>query len=63
MFDRTAAWYTDIFYKAPMRLLFDKAAELGNKDLFGYAFREVIPTNDPMFGGRFILSIEWYYGF
>ena len=46
-----------------MRLLSDKAAELGNKDLFGYAFREVIPTNDPMFGGRFILCIEWYYGF
>ncbi|KAK7686725.1 hypothetical protein QCA50_010325 [Cerrena zonata] len=50
LFDRAEAWYTDNMYKGPRRLLFNKAAQVGNKNLFAYAFREFIPGNDPTMG-------------
>lgn len=49
LFDRAEAWYTDNMYLSARRLLFNKAAPL--QPLFGYAFREFIPGNDPTLGG------------
>ncbi|KAI0081104.1 alpha/beta-hydrolase [Panus rudis PR-1116 ss-1] len=49
LFDRAEAWYTDNMYLGPRRLLFDRAAEFG-QTLFAYAFRELIPSNDPSLG-------------
>ncbi|KAI0778729.1 alpha/beta-hydrolase [Trametes elegans] len=48
LFDRAEAWYTDNMYLSPRRLLFNKAAPL--QPLFGYAFREFIPGQDPSRG-------------
>ncbi|KAI0081105.1 alpha/beta-hydrolase [Panus rudis PR-1116 ss-1] len=49
LYDRADAWYTDNMFLAPRRLLFNKAAELGQK-LFAYYFTEFIPGNDPSLG-------------
>ncbi|CAL1694187.1 unnamed protein product [Somion occarium] len=49
LFDRAEAWYTNQNFHGPRRLLFNKAASLGQK-LFAYAFREFIPGNQRSLG-------------
>ncbi|CAL1694184.1 unnamed protein product [Somion occarium] len=49
LFDRAEAWYTDNMYLGPRRLLFNKAATLG-QTLFTYSFREQLPGASPTLG-------------
>ncbi|KAJ7690144.1 alpha/beta-hydrolase [Mycena rosella] len=48
LFDRAAAWYTDIMFLAPRRNFIQHAAAL--QPTFAYHFREFIPGNDPSLG-------------
>ncbi|KAJ7289291.1 alpha/beta-hydrolase [Mycena rebaudengoi] len=48
LFDRAAAWYTDIMFLGPRRRFIEHAAPL--QPTFTYHFREFIPGNDPALG-------------
>ncbi|KAJ7911455.1 alpha/beta-hydrolase [Mycena leptocephala] len=48
LFDRAAAWYTDLIYLSPRRSFFQHAAPL--QTMFAYYFCEFIPGNDPWYG-------------
>ncbi|KAF7330242.1 Carboxylic ester hydrolase [Mycena venus] len=48
LFDRVAAWYTDIMFLTPRRSFFERAAPL--QKMFAYYFREFIPGNDRTLG-------------
>jgi hypothetical protein len=50
LFDRAAAWYTDLIYLSPRRSFFQHAAPL--QTMFAYYFCEFIPGNDPWYGGN-----------
>ena len=56
LFDRAAAWYTDNMFLSPRRLLFDKAATLGQK-LFAYHFAEFYPGGNPTLGGTSLSQV------
>ncbi|KAJ7746345.1 alpha/beta-hydrolase [Mycena metata] len=49
LYDRVAAWYTDMMYLAPRRRFVEHAAPL--QKIFVYYFREFLPGNDPTLGG------------
>lgn len=50
LFDRAEAWFTDAIYFSPRRFLFQNVASL--QPLFGYHFREFIPGNNVVDGGK-----------
>ncbi|KAJ6488120.1 alpha/beta-hydrolase [Mycena vitilis] len=54
LFDRAAAWYTDLMFLTPRRNFFQHAAPL--QKIFAYYFREQIPGNDPSLGGN---ATQW----
>ena len=56
LFDRAAAWYTDNMFLGPRRLLFDRAAILGQK-LFAYHFAEFYPGGNPTLGGTSLSQV------
>lgn len=49
LFDRAQAWYTDVMFLAPRRLLFQHGSHV--QTMFNYYFGEFIPGNDISFGG------------
>lgn len=51
LFDRVAAWYTDIMFLTPRRSFFQRAAPL--QKMFAYYFREFIPKGDRTLGGDY----------
>jgi len=53
LFDRAEAWYTDEMFLSPRRFFFDHASSL--QTMFAYYFREFIPGNSPMLGGKFLV--------
>jgi hypothetical protein len=59
LFDRAAAWYTDIMYLTPQRSFFQHGAPLQN--MFAYYFREFIPGNDPTSGGNYSFPFLFYF--
>ncbi|KAF8150884.1 alpha/beta-hydrolase [Crassisporium funariophilum] len=60
LFDRAAAWYTDIMFLAPRRLFFQHAAPL--QPMFAYYFREFIPGNDISLGVAHASELELLFG-
>ncbi|KAJ6541711.1 alpha/beta-hydrolase [Mycena capillaripes] len=48
LFDRAAAWYTDIMYLTPRRSFFQHGA--ARQNMFAYYFREFVPGNDRTLG-------------
>ncbi|KAJ3499904.1 hypothetical protein NLJ89_g10025 [Agrocybe chaxingu] len=60
LFDRAAAWYTDMMFLAPRRLFFTRAAAL--QPIFGYYFREFIPGNDITLGVAHVSELELLFG-
>lgn len=60
LFDRGEAWYTDEMFLSPRRLWFENAAPL--QPMFAYYFREFIPGQNPMLGGR-SLDIPMYVAY
>ncbi|KAJ7116490.1 alpha/beta-hydrolase [Mycena epipterygia] len=60
LFDRAAAWYTDIMFLAPRRNFFQHAAAL--QPMFAYHFREFIPGNDPSLGVFHASELELLFG-
>ncbi|CAA7266823.1 unnamed protein product [Cyclocybe aegerita] len=60
LFDRAAAWYTDMMFLAPRRLFFPRAAAL--QPMFGYYFREFIPGNDITLGVAHVSELELLFG-
>ncbi|KAJ7039660.1 alpha/beta-hydrolase [Mycena alexandri] len=48
LYDRVAAWYTDMMYLAPRRRFVERAAPL--QQIFAYYFRESLPGNHPTLG-------------
>ncbi|KAJ6608672.1 alpha/beta-hydrolase [Mycena sp. CBHHK59/15] len=60
LFDRAAAWYTDIMFLSPRRNFFQHAAPL--QKVFGYHFREFIPGNDISLGVFHASELELLFG-
>ncbi|KAJ7116495.1 alpha/beta-hydrolase [Mycena epipterygia] len=60
LFDRAAAWYTDIMFLGPRRNFFQHAAAL--QPMFAYHFREFIPGNDPSLGVFHGSELELLFG-
>ncbi|KAJ7919389.1 alpha/beta-hydrolase [Mycena leptocephala] len=60
LFDRAAAWYTDIMYLTPQRSFFQHGASLQN--MFAYYFREFIPGNDPTSGVSHGSELAFLFG-
>ncbi|KAJ7056689.1 alpha/beta-hydrolase [Mycena amicta] len=60
LFDRAAAWYTDIMFLAPRRSWFQAAS--AHMPMFAYYFREFIPGNDPSLGVFHASELELLYG-
>ncbi|KAJ6570084.1 alpha/beta-hydrolase [Mycena vulgaris] len=60
LFDRAAAWYTDIMFAAPRRSFFQNGASL--QPMFAYHFRELIPGNDPSLGAFHASELELLFG-
>ncbi|KAJ7433746.1 alpha/beta-hydrolase [Mycena latifolia] len=60
LFDRAAAWYTDIMFLSPRRNFFQHGALL--QPMFAYHFRELIPGNDPSLGVFHASELELLFG-
>jgi len=60
LFDRAAAWYTDIMFLGPRRLFFQHAASL--QPMFGYYFREFIPGDDVSLGVAHASELKLLFG-
>jgi len=60
LFDRAAAWYTDIMFLTPRRFFFQHGAPL--QKMFAYYFREFIPGNDPSLGVFHASELELLFG-
>ncbi|KAK7055302.1 carboxylic ester hydrolase [Favolaschia claudopus] len=60
LFDRAAAWYTDIMFLTPRRSFIQRASSL--QKTFAYYFREFIPGNDPTLGVFHASELELLFG-
>ncbi|KAJ7865269.1 hypothetical protein B0H13DRAFT_2067947, partial [Mycena leptocephala] len=60
LFDRAAAWYTDLMFLTPRRFFFQHGAPL--QKMFAYYFREFIPGNDPSLGVFHASELELLFG-
>ncbi|KAJ7690145.1 hypothetical protein B0H17DRAFT_1201932 [Mycena rosella] len=60
LFDRAAAWFTDIMFLVPCRNFFRYAALL--QPTFAYHFHEFIPRNDPSLGVLHASELELLFG-
>ncbi|KAJ6577475.1 alpha/beta-hydrolase [Mycena capillaripes] len=60
LFDRAAAWYTDIMFLTPRRSFFQHGAPL--QKTFAYYFHEFIPGNDPTLGVFHASELELLFG-
>ncbi|KAJ7454662.1 alpha/beta-hydrolase [Mycena latifolia] len=60
LFDRAAAWYTDIMFLSPRRNFFQHGGLL--QPMFAYHFRELIPGNDPSLGVFHASELELLFG-
>jgi len=60
LFDRGAAWYTDIMFLSPRRLFFQNGAAL--QPMFAYYFTEFIPGNNPTLGVAHASELALLFG-